>query len=50
MGHDFWPYGVEANLTTLRAMLDFAWRHGTLSRELELDEIFVPSTRDRFKV
>eukprot|EP01037_Dinobryon_pediforme_P023451 gene23451-24905_t len=50
MGHDFWPYGVEANLTTLRAMLDFAWRHGTLSRELQLDEIFVPSTRDRFKV
>ena len=50
MGQDFWPYGVEANLTTLRAMLDFGWRHGTLSRQLDLQEIFVPSTRERFKV
>lgn len=50
MGHDFWPYGIEENLPTLRAMVKYAYRHGTADRELAVEELFLPSTRERYKV
>jgi 4,5-dihydroxyphthalate decarboxylase len=50
MGSDFWPYGVEDNLPTLRAMVHYAFRHGTADRELAVEELFLPSTRERYKV
>jgi 4,5-dihydroxyphthalate decarboxylase len=50
MGPDYWPYGVQDNLRTLKPMLDYAHRHGTTSRRLALEELFVPSTLDRHKV
>jgi 4,5-dihydroxyphthalate decarboxylase len=50
MGRDPWPYGVEPNRRTLEAMLDYAHRHGTTSRRLQIEEIFVQATLDRFKV
>jgi hypothetical protein len=50
MGSDFWPYGIEENLPTLRAMVRYAYRHGTADRELTVEELFLPSTRERFKV
>jgi len=50
MGADYWPYGVQENLPTLRAMVDFAHRHGTAARALSVQELFVPSTLERYKV
>jgi 4,5-dihydroxyphthalate decarboxylase len=50
MGADYWPYGVQENLPTLRAMVDFAHRHGTTTRPLSVEELFVPSTLERFKI
>ena len=43
MGEDFWPYGVEANRVTLDRMLDYACRHGTMTRRLALEEVSRPS-------
>lgn len=50
MGADFWPYGVEPNRATLEAMVRYAHRHGTADRELSVEELFVPSTLERYKV
>jgi 4,5-dihydroxyphthalate decarboxylase len=50
MGRDPWPYGVESNRKTLEAMLDYAHRHGTTRRRLQIEEIFAPTTLERFKV
>jgi 4,5-dihydroxyphthalate decarboxylase len=50
MGDDFWPYGVKENLPTLNAMVEFAYRHGTTSRLLKVEELFVPSTLERYKI
>lgn len=50
MGDDFWPYGVKENLPTLNAMVEFAHRHGTTNRLLKIDELFVPSTLERYKI
>jgi 4,5-dihydroxyphthalate decarboxylase len=50
MGKDPWPYGVEPNRKTLETMLDYAHRHGTTSRRLQVDEIFAPTTLDRYRV
>lgn len=50
MGADFWPYGVQENRKTLDAVVDYAYRHGTTARKLEVEELFAPSTLERFKV
>jgi 4,5-dihydroxyphthalate decarboxylase len=50
MGDDYWPYGVEPNRPTLEAMVRYAYRHGTTARQLAVDELFVSSTSERFKV
>jgi 4,5-dihydroxyphthalate decarboxylase len=50
MGDDYWPYGVEPNRRTLEAMVRYAHRHGVTARQLSVDELFVRSTSDRFKV
>ncbi len=49
MGTDFWPYGLDANRTTITAMLNYAYLHGTTKRLLEPEEIFVQSTHDAAK-
>jgi len=50
MGADYWPYGVETNRATLDAVVRYAHRHGTTSRQLEVEELFAPTTLDRFKI
>jgi len=50
MGTDPWPYGLEPNRKTLEATLDYAYRHGTTSRRLGVEEIFAPTTLERFKI
>ena len=39
-GEDFWPYGVERNLPTLTAFLDYAYEQGICHRHLTPADIF----------
>lgn len=50
MGTDYWPYGVEENRPTLEAIVRYAHRHGTTTRQLDIEELFAPTTLERFKV
>jgi 4,5-dihydroxyphthalate decarboxylase len=50
MGADYWPYGIDANRRTLEALVKYAHRHGTTERQLEIAELFAPTTLDRFKI
>ena len=39
-GADFWPYGVEANRTTLKAFAEYAYEQGVTSHRVSLEELF----------
>jgi 4,5-dihydroxyphthalate decarboxylase len=49
-GNDLFPYGVEANRTTLEAFLRYAHEQGVCHRLLKPEELFAPSTLASFKV
>ena len=49
-GEDFWPYGIDANRRTLEAFLQYAFEQGITPRKLELEQLFAPETRERFKI
>lgn len=40
LGHDFWPYGLEANRATLEAQIGWAHEQGLIDRRAPLDELF----------
>ena len=50
MGTDFWPYGIESNLPTLEAITRYSFEQGLSGKRIAIDELFAPSTRERFKV
>jgi len=50
MGEDFWPYGVEANMKTLKAFLHHHHAQGLSSRLVGVEELFHPATLETFKV
>ena len=50
MGEDFWPYGVDANRTTIEAYLRFASRQGLLTEPVGVDDLFPASTRTLSRV
>ena len=50
LGKDFWPYGVDANRTTLDAFLQYAHEQGVCHRLLRPEELFAPQTLERFRV
>lgn len=50
LGGDPWPYGVQANRTTLAAFLRFAFEQGVASRELAVEEIFAPQVLGTYLV
>jgi 4,5-dihydroxyphthalate decarboxylase len=50
MGDDFWPYGIEANRTTLDAFLRHHHEQGLSAERRALDDIFLPSTLETVKV
>ncbi len=50
MGEDFWPYGVEANKTTLEAMTQYSYEQGLSVRKVSVEELFAPNTLKQFKV
>ena len=50
MGHDFWSYGVDKNRIALEAVTRYAHEQGLTSRQIPMDELFVPSTLSLAKV
>ncbi|WP_334026179.1 ABC transporter substrate-binding protein [Burkholderia gladioli] len=50
MGEDFWPYGFEANETTLNRFLARHFEEGLSARPLEARELFHPASLERFKL
>jgi len=50
IGPDFWPYGIEANRTTLEAFLGFAHEQGVCARPLGPEDLFPPQVAAVFRV
>lgn len=40
LGHDFWPYGLEANRVTLEAQTAWAFEQGLIDRRIGLEQLF----------
>ena len=49
-GKDFWPYGVEANRTTLEAFCQYAFEQGVAHRRVSIDELYPPSVHSLFEI
>jgi len=49
-GEDFWPYGIEANRTTLEAFAQYAFEQGVCQRRVAIEDLFAPEVRSKFKV
>jgi 4,5-dihydroxyphthalate decarboxylase len=50
MGADFWSYGVPANRHVLEAFLRHHHAQGLSARQVGVDELFHPATREAFKI
>jgi 4,5-dihydroxyphthalate decarboxylase len=50
MGWDFWSYGIEGNRKTLETFLRHHHAQGLSPRQLAVDELFHPATREAFKI
>lgn len=50
MGDNYWPYGVEENRETLETMAQYSHEQGLTDDRLDIDELFAPSTYDRYRV
>lgn len=44
MGPDYWPYGVEANLKTLQTCARYVFEQAITPRQVEIEEMFAPTT------
>ncbi len=49
-GTDFFPYGLEANRTTLEAFLQYGFEQGVCHRKVEVEELFAEEVLASFKV
>jgi 4,5-dihydroxyphthalate decarboxylase len=49
-GGQHWPYGVEANRTTLTYLCRNAFEQGVAARELAPEELFAAETRNRYRI
>jgi 4,5-dihydroxyphthalate decarboxylase len=49
-GGEPWPYGVDANRTTLEAFTRWADEQGVTQRRVEVDELFPASVRTRYRI
>jgi 4,5-dihydroxyphthalate decarboxylase len=48
-GDDLWPYGIEANRTTLDAFLQYAFEQGVCHRRLQPEELFASRVQKSFR-
>ena len=46
VGHDPLPYGIEANIATIKALEETAFKQGLTPRRMSLDELFVDPEND----
>ena len=44
MGDNYWPYGIEANRTTLETLFRYSHDQGLASRKLTIEELFHPAS------
>ena len=42
LGHDWWPYGMEANRAAIDVILRYHYEQGITSRRFSADDVFVP--------
>ena len=49
-GDDPWPYGVQANRTTLEAFLQYAHEQGVCRRRLGAEALFPPEVLESFRI
>ncbi|PLS18774.1 4,5-dihydroxyphthalate decarboxylase [Bacillus sp. M6-12] len=51
MGEDFWPYGIEKNISTISAALQYSREQGLTKTEMSIEDLFVTSTLfSKFKI
>ena len=50
MGHDYWPYGIEANRKPLEAMVRYANEQGLIAERPAIEDLFAKGTRIVVKV
>jgi 4,5-dihydroxyphthalate decarboxylase len=50
VGKDVWPYGIDANRTTIQAFIDFAFEQGVCHRQLTVEELFPKQVQSTFRV
>jgi 4,5-dihydroxyphthalate decarboxylase len=50
LGEDWWPYGLEANRTTLETFLRYHHEQGLSKKRLEPEALFAPETMEAFKI
>jgi 4,5-dihydroxyphthalate decarboxylase len=50
MGSDYWPYGVEANRLALQTCARYVAEQGITAREIEVEEMFAPTTLKGMKI
>ena len=50
MGDDFWSYGVAKNRHVLGTLARYSFEQGLAARQLDVDEMFAPSTGDLSKI
>ena len=50
MGDAWWPYGVEPNRAVLDTFTRYHHRQGLTPRQLSVDDLFAPETRETFKI
>ncbi|HEY2531651.1 MAG TPA: ABC transporter substrate-binding protein [Xanthobacteraceae bacterium] len=50
MGEDYWSYGVAPNRHVLETLMRYSYQQGLSARELDVDEMFAPSTYDLSKI
>ena len=49
-GGDPWPYGIEANRTTIEAFLRYAFEQGVCRRLLTAEALFPPEVQETFRI
>ena len=50
MGEDFWSYGVAKNQHVLATLARYSFEQGLSARQVDVDEMFAPSTGDLSKI
>jgi len=50
MGEDFWSYGARENRHVLERLTHYSFAQGLSARQLNVDEMFVPSTYELSKI